>query len=80
MTWTAWRQGALNALICAIGLLVVCLAVASALSLVVHRGLGELFRIAFAGFGALAFLPFWERGSMNCVPKAASFSIAGRTR
>jgi hypothetical protein len=65
MTWTAWRQGAINALICGVGLLVACLAVTRALSLFIHRGLSELWGIVLSvmcGLALLAFLGTWLYG------------------
>jgi len=58
MTATAWAQGAKNALICGVGLLIVWLPLAVVLWLISGQGILESFGLAWALLSGLIFLVF----------------------
>jgi hypothetical protein len=58
MTSTAWRQGAVNALICGVGVLLAWLAFAFIISLILSQSISASFRPSFLAVWGLAFLAF----------------------
>src|SRR5688572_7072585 len=58
MTSTAWRQGAINALLCGVGVLLAWLVVAFVFSWALGRGFGASSKLSFLAVWALAFLAF----------------------
>ncbi len=58
MTTTAWRQGAMNALICGIGVALASVALAIVFSVVLRQSVAQSFRIAFSVVWAVTLLAF----------------------
>lgn len=68
MTLTAWRQGAKNALVCGIGVLVSGWVIAAAISSISGQPRSDSLRAVFAvlcGFSWLLFLGTWINGRAN---------------